>query len=176
MRRIVVIGTPGVGKTTLAQHLAAHYSYPFIDLDVLFWGPDWTPAAPAEFRERVETALAGPHWTVGANYSVARDLIWKRADTIVWLDYALPVTLWRLLRRTIRRIRSQEALWAGNRETWKAQFGSRDSLLLFALKTHHQRKARFVRELAQPEYRHLRSLRFTRPRACEQWLRQLGAQ
>lgn len=173
MQRIVVIGTPGVGKTTLAQHLAALYAYPFVDLDALFWGPDWTPASPEEFRQRVAAALSVPRWAVGGNYSGARDIVWKRADTIIWLDYSLAVTFWRLLRRTIRRILSREELWSGNRETWKAQFWSRDSLLLSAIKTYHQRKAKFRRELAQPERSHLRSLRFTCPRSCEHWLRQL---
>ena len=68
------------------------------------------------FRERVAAALADDCWTVGGNYSVARDLIWGRSDTVVWLDYGLPLVLWRLVRRTVKRIMTQEELWAGNRE------------------------------------------------------------
>lgn len=173
MQRIVVIGTSGVGKSTLAQQLATLYGYPFIELDALFWEPGWVQASPDAFRRKVATAISGPQWAVGANYSVVRDIVWQRADTLIWLDYSFAVMFGRLFRRTVKRIVSREELWSGNRETWKAQFWSRDSLLLFAIKTHHQRKARYGRELAQPTNRHLHVLRFTNPRQCQHWLEQL---
>ncbi len=170
MHRITVIGTPGTGKTTLAQQLAARLGYPFIELDALFWEPNWTPVATPIFRERVTQAIAGAAWTTGGNYSVARDLIWQRSDTVIWLDYPLALTMQRLLNRTLRRIVTREELWAGNRETWRSQFLRRDSLLLFALKTHYQRKRTFPRELLQPAYAHLTTRRFTHPRDTAAWL------
>jgi adenylate kinase family enzyme len=173
MNRIVVVGTPGAGKTTLAQQLAATLAYSFIELDALFWGPNWTPSPPERFRQVVADALAAPQWAVGGNYSVARDIIWRRADTFVWLDYALPLVLWRLFRRTLQRVVTREELWAGNRETWRSQFWSRDSLFLFAIRTHHQRRRRFPAELAQPEYAHLTALRFRHPRETVRWLQQV---
>ena len=169
MDRITVVGTPGAGKTTLAQRIAAVRRIPFVEIDALFWGPKWTSVAPDVFRSNVERALSTDQWTVGGNYGSARDIIWKRADTLIWLDYALPMIMLRLVRRTLRRVITREELWAGNRETWKEQFWSRDSLLLFAVQSHHTRRTQFMHDLARPEYRHLTLIRFRRTRETTAW-------
>jgi adenylate kinase family enzyme len=169
MERIVVVGTPGAGKTTLAQELAAAYQMPFVDLDALFWGPEWQPAAYDLFRERVKHALTMPRWAVGGNYNRARDLIWQQADTLIWLDYPFWFIFQRLLRRTLRRIITSEELWAGNRETWREAFLSHDSLLLFAIRTHWQRRRDFSLELAQQQYAHLRVVRVRAPVGLKRW-------
>ncbi len=169
MQRIVVIGTPGSGKTTLAQQLAAHFGYPFIELDALFWAPNWTPVEPAQFRREAEAALSVPQWSVGGNHRIIQDLIWQRADTLIWLDYALPLAMSRLIRRSLRRIISGEELWSGNRETWRNVFLQRDSILLFALQTHRRRRRQFTAELQQPAYKHLQVHRFRTPQATEAW-------
>ena len=171
MQRVAIVGTTGAGKTTLGRRLAARLGGDFIDMDVLNWGPDWTPAPVPVLRERVSAALAGERWVVAGNYNRVRDIVWGRADTLIWLDYPLPVTLWRLFRRTVRRIFTQEELWGGNRERFRDQFASRDSLFLWALKTHYRRRREYPADLARPEYGHLRVLRFRRPGALEKWLR-----
>ena len=170
MQRIAVIGTTGSGKSTLAARLAGILGYPFIEPDALFWGPNWTPVPREEFRRQVAGAVAGDVWAIGGNYSVARDLIWQRADTLIWLDYPLPLVLWRLSRRTLQRILTQETLWGGNVESWRGQFASRDSLYIWAFKTHYRRRREMPALLAQPEYAHLHALHFRRPGEAEQWL------
>ena len=65
------------------------------------------------------------------------------ADLVVWLDLPLRVWLPRLLRRSARRIRGREELWNGNRETLRNVLGSRDALLLFALRTHFRRRREY---------------------------------
>ncbi len=91
LRRIVVVGTSGSGKTTMAARLAEGLGLPHVELDAIHWGPGWTPLAVEEFRERTAEALAGEAWSTDGNYSGVRDIVWSRADTLVWLDYALPV-------------------------------------------------------------------------------------
>lgn len=76
-----------------------------------------------------------------------RDLTWRAADTLVWLDLPLPIVMSRLVRRTIRRAATREELWAtGNRETLRNAFLSRHSILLWALRTHRKNRERFTLE------------------------------
>ena len=174
-RRIVIVGTSGSGKTTLARALAARFGIPRIELDALHWEPGWTPAPPERFRERVLAAIAGERWVVDGGYSATRDLVWSRAELLIWLDYPLPLLLWRLFRRAVRRIRSREELWNGNREEFRMNFLSRDSLFVWVVQTHRRRRRDYARLLASPAYAALPWLRFRAPHALERWLeRQTG--
>lgn len=171
MKRVVIVGTSGSGKSTLGGQLATVMDVPFIDLDALHWKPGWQEAPRDVFREQVYRALTPDDWVVGGNYGKARDVIWTRADTLVWLDYPLPLCLWRLLKRTIRRIISQEDLWGtGNRETWRAQFFSRHSLFLWAITSSQRHKRDYPVLLAQPEYTHLNVIRLHTPNATQSWI------
>ncbi len=152
MRRVVVFGTTGSGKSWLAERLAQRTGLRVIELDALFWARDWQPAPLELFRHRVEREVgamdaAGEGWIVVGNYGQVRDLVWRPADTLVWLDLPLPLVMWRLLRRTIRRVATREELWGtGNRETLRHAFLSRDSILLWALRTHRRNRDRFALE------------------------------
>lgn len=171
MKRVVIVGTSGSGKSTLGAQLATTMAVPFIDLDALNWKPGWQEAPRDLFRDDVRRALTPEDWVVGGNYGKTRDLIWTRADTLVWLDYPLPLCLWRLLKRTVRRIVSQEDLWGtGNRETWHAQFFSRKSLFLWAISSSQRHKRDYPVLLAQPEYTHLNVIRLHTPAATKRWL------
>jgi adenylate kinase family enzyme len=113
---------------------------------------------------------------VDGNYHIIRDLVWPRADTIIWLDYPLPLILWRLSRRTIWRITRQPELWNGNRETWRGTFFSRDSLFIWVFKTYKRRRRKYPELFARPEYAHLAIAHFHSPRATQRWLASLKAQ
>jgi adenylate kinase family enzyme len=175
-QRIVVVGVTSSGKTTLAGQLAQLCALPHVELDALHWEPNWMPAPPDAFRQRVTQALSGDAWVVDGNYSQVRDLVWPRADTIIWLDYPLPLILWRLLRRTIWRITRRPELWNDNRETWRGTFFSRDSLFFWALKTHKRWHTEYPALFARPEYAHLAIAHFRSPRAARQWLASLKSQ
>src|SRR5689334_16539232 len=172
-RRINVVGTSGAGKTSLARHLAQHLGIPHVELDALHWEPNWTEATTEVFRERVQQALSGDAWTVDGNYNKARDLIFSRVDTLIWLDYSLPVVMSRVTRRTFRRVVWREELWSGNRESLRKTLFTRDSILWWAFSTHKRRRKQYAEMLSRPEYDHLTILHFRSPAEAQRWLKSL---
>ena len=170
MERINVVGTSCSGKTTLARTLAARLGLPHVEMDALFWGPGWTPAATELFRRRIAEAAEAERWVLDGGYSPVRDLVWSRADTVVWLDYPMPVVLGRWAGRTLSRIRSDEEFWpgTGNRESLRHAF-RRDGLLAWILTTHHRRRRSMAAQLAaRPE---IAWVRLRTPAESERWLR-----
>src|SRR5690349_12714115 len=111
MTRIIIIGTSGAGKSVLGAQAANRLGVPFLELDAYFWQPGWVQVSKEVFRQKVGDAIAADAWVAGGNFSLARDVIWERADTLVWLDYPLRLTLWRLFKRTVKRIVTRENLW-----------------------------------------------------------------
>lgn len=175
LQRIVVVVTAGSGKTTTARALAQRLGVPHIELDALFWEPNWTPASLAVSRARVAVANSGEAWVIDGNYRAVQDLILARAATVVWLDYSLRTVLWQLWWRTLRRVVAQEELWNGNRERFWAQFMSRDSLLVWAVQTHRRRQTTYQALTGQPEHAHLRMLHFRSPGETGAWLDTVAA-
>jgi len=165
-----VVGTTGSGKTTVARRLSEALQLPHVELDALLWGPNWTQAPDVVFRERVSQALAGDFWIADGNYSIVRDLVWARAEMLVWLDYPLWVMMSRLFWRTLRRGITKQELWNGNRERLLTQFLSSDSLFLWALKSYWKRKRNFPVLFKKPEYSHLVVVHLRSPRSSREWL------
>ena len=173
LRRVVVIGTSGAGKTTLAGQLAHILDAPHIELDAYRHGPNWTETPDDIFRQRIADALTGDDWVVDGNYSVARDIVWARATAIVWLDYPFPLVFWRLFHRTMSRYFRQTELWNGNRENLRGVLFEKDSLFVWAFKMHWRRRKSLPVAFALPEYAHLDVTRFRAPRAAKRWLESL---
>src|SRR5207244_13231593 len=168
-QRLVVVGTSGSGKTTLAREIARRLALPHVELDAVHWGPDWTEPPVELFRQRAQEALQGDRWVADGNYSKVRDVVWGRAEVLVWLDYALPLVMWRLVRRTLQRGLTREELWNGNRERLRDMF-TRESLLLWALRSHRRHRREYPQRFAAPEYCHLEVVRLRCPRATRDWL------
>lgn len=142
-RRIVVKGTSGAGKTTFGADLAGRLGVPFIELDALHHGLNWTAASSDELRARVRVAIAeAPDgWVIDGNYDTRLgDVVIDLADTIVWLDLPLWLRSRRLFRRSIHRLRNDIERWNGNRETWPNQFAGRDSLFPYAIRAHRRHR------------------------------------
>jgi len=169
-QRISVVGTSGSGKTIVGRAIADRLGIPFIELDALAWLPGWVNRPLAELRELVDERTRGPMWVVDGNYSKVRDLVWGRADTVVWLDYPFRHVFGQLLRRTIRRSLRREELWNGNRESLRMSFFSRESILLWAIRTHPRRKRQYPELLSKPEHAYLKVIRLRSPAETRRWL------
>ena len=146
-RRVVVYGTTGSGKTTVAARIAQCLGVPHIELDAIFWLPDWKEKPAEEFKAEVSALLerCRDGWVCDGNYRLLRELTLPRADAVVWLRLPFLVTFWRLLTRTVGRAWTKEPLWGTNRESLWQAFFSRDSLLLYAV-TSRRRHRRSINQ------------------------------
>jgi len=174
LQRVVITGTSCSGKTTLARSLAQKLKLRRIELDALFWKPNWTPTPSEEFRSVVAEAIEPEAWVVDGNYSAVRDILWERATTLIWLNYPFHVVARRALRRTCGRVFRRQVMWSGNTETFRRSFLSKDSILLWVLKTYRRRRRDYPRLFQEPRCRHLRILVFTSPAETERFLESLG--
>ncbi|WP_210483015.1 AAA family ATPase [Microvirga antarctica] len=102
MHRILVIGSPGAGKSTLARRLAAALGLPLIHLDREYFGPGWTMPSKSEWRVRATELASRPAWVMDGNYASTFDIRVPRATAVVWLDVprwaCAARVLWRVLR------------------------------------------------------------------------------
>jgi adenylate kinase family enzyme len=118
--RVVVVGTSGAGKTVMAKSIASALNLACIELDRLHWEPHWealTKTNPDEFVRRVSAAISADAWVSDGNYGVVRNLIWRRATHLVWLDYDRVVVMYRVIKRSIARALDQEELWPETEKT-----------------------------------------------------------
>src|SRR5262249_48157528 len=97
---------------------------------------------------------------------------WERADAVIWLNYTLPVILYRLLGRTFRRIVTGEVYHSGNRESLRSAL-SRDSIILWALQTYHRHRAEYPPLLATMERLGAQVIRLHSPKDSDRWLASL---
>lgn len=161
MRRVSVVGNSGSGKSTLARLLAEHLGVPWVELDAIHHQPDWEPLPTDVFRDRVERITSAGGWVVDGNYSSVRDLVWARADTVVWLDLPRRTVMRQILWRTVRRATLRIELWNGNRERWGNVF-SRDpdeSVVAWAWQKHSAYRHQYAMAAADPANAHLRFVR-----------------
>lgn len=118
MRRLLVAGSSGAGKTTMARRLSAILGTPRYELDALHHGPGWVKRP--QFEADVEAFSGGPCWVTEDQYhSALGDLLWERADTLIWLDLPRRTVMQRVVRRSLVRASTRRELWNGNREGFR---------------------------------------------------------
>ncbi len=173
MNRIVVIGSSCSGKSTFSQHLAIKEKIEYIELDQLHWLPDWEERLDEEFRQLVSEAISSESWVVDGNYSVARDVIWPRATKIIWLNHSFSVVLYRSVTRSIKRAATKQKLFAGNIESFKQTFFSRDSIIWWVLKTYHQKRKNYANLLKHVEAKGVTVIEFNNQSQVDDYLKNL---
>ena len=173
-RRVIVLGGSGSGKSTLGERLAGLLDVPFVELDALFWKPNWTESEDEEFREKLRAATSGDQWVVAGGYRrVSQDVTWPRAETAIVLDLPLHLALRRIFVRTWRRWRTREHIWGTNYERFWSQFklwDKNDSLFTFTVLNHRRRRRMWTEYMASPEWAHIDWVRLRSPREVERFI------
>ncbi|MGK9175363.1 adenylate kinase [Yokenella regensburgei] len=173
--KINVIGTSGSGKSTLSRRLATLLNVPWIEMDSLYWLSDWQGRTDAEMNALLVAALDSPGWVLDGNYNRTRDIKWRDVDVIVWVDYGFWRTLRQCVWRAIKRAWHKNELWAGtgNRESFRRAFLTRDSIIIWTLKTWRKNRIRYAADMADPRYQHLRFVRITNDHEADAFLASL---
>jgi adenylate kinase family enzyme len=176
VRRVSVVGTSGVGKSTLSRTLAGALDADFLELDSVFHQAGWVPLPREEFRQRVAAVVAGERWVIDGNYtSQVKDLVWARADTVVWLDLPRRTVMRRIIWRSFRRAAARTELWNGNRERWRNFFSmdKEESVIAWAWQTHAATQAKLEAAMADRGNGHLEFVRLESSGAVRRFLQDL---
>lgn len=149
-KRISVVGSGG--KSTLAKAISAKTGLAYIELDALFWKPNWGESTAEELKAKVTAAMdaASDGWIADGHYwSKMEDHLIKHTDMVVWIDLPWRIGFWRMLKRSVQRARDKRKICGENTETWRKLF-SRDALWVYWI-THRraiiQRDARLAKYL-----------------------------
>src|SRR5579871_1235322 len=119
VERVSVVGVSGSGKTRLAARIAEKLGVPLVELDAIHHLPGWEPINPSVFIETVRHLADAEHWVIDGNYRavVSDGPVWRRADTVVWLDLPRRTVMRQVVQRSISRVVARRKLWNDNRES-----------------------------------------------------------
>ncbi len=175
MQRIYILGSSGSGKTTLAKSLAQKFNLNRTELDSLYHQAKWTQLDVSNFRAQLQEIVLQENWVIDGNYSVVRDLVLNRCDTIICMDYSRSFVMRRLLRRTFSRIWNRTELWNGNREhLWFLVHPNKEkNLLLWAWTTHKHRHVQMAELLKDHSISAENRFCFRTAQETETWLSSL---
>ena len=173
--KINVVGTSGVGKSTLAQRLATALSLPYIELDRLYWRPQWQGAPDDVFFANIAQATAAPGWVLDGNYNRSRAVKWRDIDVVVWVDYGFCQTLYQAVGRAVKRAWRHQELWpgTGNCESFRRSFLHRESIIWWTIKTWRANRRRYLADMHNPQYRHIRFVRLRNRQQTEAFIAEL---
>lgn len=175
MNRFNVVGTSGSGKSTFAKMLATKLGYRYIEMDAIFWGPNWYWPPDEEFFPKLEKALEGDNWVVDGNYTRTIPIKWRHPITVIWIDLPFTTTLLQATKRALKRAISQKEIWpnTNNRESIRKSFFSKDSIILWTIKTYHKVKENYEALMKDPQFSHVTFVRIRSHKEAEAYLNSL---
>ncbi|HEX3841489.1 MAG TPA: hypothetical protein VHU85_11900 [Acidimicrobiales bacterium] len=178
MRRVSVVGNSGSGKSWLAARLAARLGVPYIELDAVFHLPNWTELPADEFRRQVADLTATGGWVVDGNYLNGRDVVWGRADTVVWVDPPRALVTFRVVSRSLGRVLRRRELWNGNREHWRNLLSTdpAKSIIAWSWTQHQAYRDRYSATMTDPAWANLTFIRLRSASDREKLLSSVGLQ
>ncbi len=169
VQRVLVAGSPGAGKTTLARRLAARLDLPYTEMDALFHGPGWVPRP--SFEADVDALLASGRWVTEYQYGAVQPRLLAATDAVVWLDHPWPLVAGRLLRRTLVRALGRRELYNGNREQVRNWLrGSHPLWVVAGSRFRGIREDDAARFSAEADRRELVVVRLRGARSADRWL------
>ncbi len=168
MQRILIVGTSGSGKSTLAKKLSELLDLPYVKTDAFYWKEGWQQASTASVIEQVTNVLKQDTWVMDGNFEDQRQLVWARADTIIWLDLPKQLTLFRVLRRNLYWVLTRKKVWSGNQMTWaRAWSGFRH-----AMRSYDHKKQNYPSYFV--EFKHVKIIRFESKEEVAKWVKTIS--
>jgi adenylate kinase family enzyme len=164
VKKILVIGCSGVGKSTFAVQIAEKTDLPFTLTDPFYWKPNWQLASIETVIELVDAATQQETWVLDGNFDDWRGIVWQRADMVIWLDYPLWRILFQVCTRNFGLWATQKPTWSDNRMTWNGAWTG----VRHAWRSHKLKLAKYPGYLA--EFPGVQQLRFKHPREASKWL------
>lgn len=176
MKRINIVGTSASGKTTFSRQLANKLNLAYIELDDLFWQDDWEASSDAVFFDKIQKQIehAKVGYVIDGNYTRTQNIKWQEVDVVIWLDLPFHVNLFRSVKRALHRLLTQKQLWenSNNKENLRL-FLSRDSIVLWMIKTHAKNRKKYFAMMNDPQYSHIRFVRLRSRKQTKQFLDRL---
>lgn len=174
MNRVVVVGSSGSGKTTVARRLAESLHLRHLEMDTVFHRDGWANQAHDDFLPILEQFTQAEQWVVDGNYTShgVRDVVWPRADTFVWLDLPRRTTMSRVVHRTLRRVFTREELWGGVKEPFSNIY-SRDrykNIIVWTWTRHAHTREKFETAMTDGSWDHAAVIRLQSPSEVKRFL------
>ncbi len=172
--KINVVGTSASGKSTLCQELANNLGIPHIEMDKLFWKPNWTKSSDNEFNSKLESVLSQESWILDGNYTRTTPIKWRDVDIVIWTDYSFSRVLFQSVTRTVNRLFKNVELWeeTGNKESIRRLL-SRDSIVWWAISSYGKNKRKYSQIMAGNQFPHIEFIRVNSPKEASAVVQEL---